>query len=133
MPAGVRGPVLSPPWSRQQGPAGPSNSQVWNTYIAGALTTVQAAGRFTPDGKVTVTRVQVQLQTAPAACRTNAVLLLSNGTVTTTLTLSAAANDSGPLSLSYPSSTAISVGINVAANCRTNPQNANIVVQYKGQ
>jgi hypothetical protein len=128
-PAGPQG-LVGP-----QGPAGPARSQLWNTFLAG-LTSVFTGGRFTPDGDLTVTRIQVYLQTPPDGCDTNAVVQISDGTPdgTTTLTLTAAANDSGPLAVSYAAGVPISVGVSTRAmECDTRPQGANVLVQYKGR
>lgn len=118
------------------GPQGPASSQLWNTFLAGALNTVFTGGRFTPDGNLTVTRMQVHLQTAPIGCNTNAVIQISDGTPagTKTLMLTAAANDSGPLAVNYSAGTPILVGVSVrAVGCNTRPQDANVLVQYKGR
>jgi hypothetical protein len=98
------------------------------------LTTVLTGGKFTPDGNITLTRIQVQLQTGPASCKTNAVIQVTNGTSTDTVALLGASSDSGPLSINLNSGVPISVGVSVAAaGCKTNPQNANVLVQYKGR
>jgi hypothetical protein len=118
------------------GPAGSANSQAWNTFLAGALTSVFTAARLTPDGNLSVTRIQVGLGTAPLGCSTNAVIQISDGTPagTKTLTLTAAANDSGPLTVNYSAGTPILVGLSIrAVGCGTRPQNANVLVQYKGR
>ena len=119
-----------------QGPAGPANSQVWNTFLAGALSRVFTAGGLTPDGNLSVTRIQVGLGTAPLGCSTNAVIQISDGTPagTKTVTLTAAANDSGPLAVNYSAGTPILVGVSIrAVGCGTRPQNANVLVQYNGR
>jgi hypothetical protein len=134
-PQGPEGPQGPQGLQGPQGPAGPSNSQLWNTFIP-ALTTAVTSGRFTPDGSLTVTRIQVQLSAAPASCKTNAVIRLTDGTVsgTATVTLTAAANDSGPASINFTAGIPITIGVSVLpAGCRTNPANANVLVQYKGR
>jgi hypothetical protein len=83
-----------------------------------------------------MTRIQVYLQTSPVGCNTNAVVQISDGTPggTKTLTLAAAANDSGPLSVNYSAGVPINVGVSVrAVGCGTRPQDANVLVQYKGR
>ena len=109
-------------------------SQVWTTFIAGPLTSTLTAGRFTPDGNIRVTRIQVMLQGAPASCRGNAVVHLTDGTTAGTrqLSLASVSADSGAIAIDYVAGTPLTVGISVPANCRTNPQNANVVVQYRG-
>jgi hypothetical protein len=109
---------------------------LWNTFLAGALNSVFTGGRFTPDGNLTLTRIQVYLQAAPSGCNTNAVVQISDGTPagTKTLTLTAAANDSGPLAVNYTAGTPISVGvISRSVGCSTAPKDANVLVQYKGR
>jgi hypothetical protein len=132
-PAGATG-AIGP--TGLQGPAGPANSQVWNTFLAGVLSSVFTAARLNPDGNLTVTRIQVSLGTAPLGCSANAVIQVSDGTAagTKTLTLIAAANDSGPLAVNYSAGTPILVGVSIkAVGCATRPQNANVLVQYKGR
>src|SRR5439155_10651730 len=60
------------------GPAGSANSQVWNTFLAGSLSSVFTAGRLIPDGDLSMTRIQVVLGTAPLGCITNAVIQISD-------------------------------------------------------
>jgi hypothetical protein len=104
--------------------------------VAGPLNNVFTAGRFTPDGDLTMTRFQVVLQTAPAGCGTNAVLQVSDGTPagTKTLPLAGAASDSGPLAIDFVAGRPILVGVSIrATGCSTRPQDANVLVQYKGR
>jgi uncharacterized repeat protein (TIGR03803 family) len=129
-PQGPQGPI------GPAGPAGPSNTQLWTTFLSGALTSVGVHGRFTPDGNLTVTRVQAQVPSAPAGCRTTAVLRVTNGTAagTISLPLPGSSNDTGAISINYAAGVPISVGVGVAAaGCRTTPQDANVVVQYKAR
>jgi uncharacterized repeat protein (TIGR03803 family) len=132
---GPQGPQGAPGPAGPQGPAGPSHSNVWTTFLAGQLTSAGTAGAFTPEGAVTVTRIQVQMLATPVNCRANAVLQLTDGTAagTRTLTLTTAATDSGSVSLDYAAGATLRVGISVPSNCRTDPQNANVVVQYRGR
>jgi len=97
--------------------AGPSNSQVWNTFVPGALTSILTAGRFTPDGNLTLTRIQVQLSTTPSGCKTAAVIQVTDGTVGSAcaLPLQAALSDSGPVSINYAADVALAVSVSVAA------------------
>ena len=104
--------------------------------MVGPLSNVLTAAWFTPDGDIAMTRVQVSLQTPPAGCKTNAVLQISDGTLagTKTLAVTAANRDSGPLSVPYSAGRPISLGISVrAAGCDIRPQDANVIVQYKGR
>jgi hypothetical protein len=97
--------------------AGPSNSQVWNTFVPGALTSILTDGRFTPDGNLTLTRIQVQLSTTPSGCKTAAVIQVTDGTVggTRTLPLQAAVSESGPVSINYAADVPLAVSVSVAA------------------
>jgi hypothetical protein len=105
--------------------------------VTGALTSNGvAAGRFTPDGNLTVTRLEAQMPVTPAGCKTQAVIQVTDGTVahTRTLTLTAASNDSGPIAIDFAAGVPISISVAIpAAGCKTSPQNANVVVQYKGR
>jgi hypothetical protein len=50
------------------------------------------------------------------------------------LTLTGQANDGGPLSLNYAAGMPVQVGVSIkAAGCGSKPQDANVVVQYKGR
>lgn len=132
-PPGPQGPVgpMGP-----QGPPGPAHNQVWSTFLAGPLTKVFTAGRFTPDESLTVTRIEVAIDTAPDRCRTIASIRITDGTTagTYTLPVSGTTVDSGPLALDFSAGRRIDVGVNVAAaGCRTSPTNANVVVQYRAR
>jgi hypothetical protein len=119
-----------------QGPQGPANSQLWPTFITGILNNVITANRFTPDGNLTVTRVEVYLQTPPAGCNANAIIQVSDGTVagTISLTLAGTANDSGPLAVNYYAGTRLTVSVAARpSGCNVKPQDANVLVQYKGR
>jgi probable HAF family extracellular repeat protein len=135
-PQGAAGPIGSQGPMGPQGPAGPTHSQVWTTFIAGPLNAVLTAGKFIPDGPITVTRLTAYLQTAPTGCNTNAVVQLSDGTPegVTQLTLTAAANDSGVLSVDYPAGASLLVGVSArAVGCGMRPADANVLVQYKAR
>jgi len=134
-PVGPAGPIGPAGPQGPQGPAGPSNSQLWNTFVPGALTGVLTAGRFTPDGNITITRVQVQLQTAPSGCKVVGAIQVTDGTAagTETASLAAASFDSGPLAMNFSAGVPITVSVSSAANCKMNPQNANVLVQYRGR
>jgi len=111
---------------------------VWNAFIAGALNrSPLKVSAFTPSNAITITRIQVFFQTSPVACGTNAVLQLSNGTVSGTkaLELLAATNDSGAISV--PSSAGVPILLSITSRARcaggTLPADANVVLQYKAQ
>jgi hypothetical protein len=103
-------------------------------FLPGALTSTWTASTWTTDKAVTVTRIQVQAKTAPAACSPNAVVRLTDGTTPVNVTVSAAANDSGSIAQNYAAGSALQVQVQTAAaGCGTSPADANVVVQYRMQ
>jgi len=124
-PAGVPGPI------GPQGPAGPSGSQTWNTFVLNLGTSFRVSA-FTPDRAITVTRMQAQLMTAPAGCSVNPVITISDGTAggTRSLTISAAANDSGTLTLNYSAAALLTLSATHGTGCKTTAAHINVVVQY---
>ena len=105
-----------------------------NVFLPGALTSTWTGATWTTDKAVAVTRVQVQTKTAPSGCTTNASVRLTDGTAPVNVTVSAAANDSGPITQNYAAGASLTVGVQVAAaGCTTNPADANVVVQYRMQ
>ena len=128
-PSGAQGPI-GPPGA--VGPAGPAGSQVWNAFIAGTLNRAGlAVSTFSPANPITITRIQVQFQTPPAGCATNAGLSV----VGRILTLTGAANDSGPLSIASPAGTPLVITLSTRARCPagTLPADGVVLVQYKTQ
>jgi hypothetical protein len=112
--------------------ASPRSEQ--NVFLPGALTTTWTGSTWTTDKAVTVTRVQVQAKTAPAACSTNAVVRLTDGTSPVSVTIAAAANDSGSITQNYAAGAALTISVQTAAaGCTTSPADANVVVQYRMQ
>jgi hypothetical protein len=109
---------------------------VWNTFL-GLLSFHYTASTFTPDNRITMTRIQAQVVIAPLGCTQNAVLQVSDGTPagTKTLTVTAAANDSGPIAVNYSASAPIRVSVSTPATCDggQQPAVANMVVQYKAR
>jgi hypothetical protein len=105
-----------------------------NIFLPGALTTTWVASTWTPDKAVTVTRLQVQTKTAPAACTSNAVVRLTDGTTAVNLTISGATNDSGALTQNYAAGIPLSLSVQTAAaGCSTAPADANVTIQYRMQ
>jgi len=105
-----------------------------NVFLPGALTSTWTGGTWTPDKAVTITRLQVQVKTAPSGCTTNAVVRLTDGTTPVNITIAAAANDSGPVAQNYAAGTSLTVAVQTAgAGCTTSPGDANVVVQYRMQ
>lgn len=132
-PQGPIGPMGLQGVPGPQGPIGPAGAQVWSSFI-GSPVTLFTAATFTPDNTITITRVEAQAATAPVACTTSAVLQVSDGTKAQNLTISAATNDSGPLSLNFAAGVPITVKVATAAlKCKPAPSDVNVVVQYKAR
>jgi hypothetical protein len=105
-----------------------------NVFLPGALTSTWTGATWTTDKAVTVTRVQVQAKTAPAGCGTSAIVRLTDGTSPVNVAISAAANDSGPITQNYAAGAALTIAVQTAASgCSTSPADANVVVQYRMQ
>jgi len=107
---------------------------VQSAFLPGALTSTWTGSTWTLDKGVTITRIQVQAKTAPAGCSTNAVVRLTDGTSPVNVTISAAANDSGPITQNYAAASALTIAVQTAAaGCTTSPADANVIVQYRMQ
>ena len=65
-----------------KGPAGIATTQAWSSVVSGAPTALVLAGALTPDGNITITRIQAVAQTAPAGCSSPAVILVTDGSAT---------------------------------------------------
>jgi|GEM_PF-772442 len=103
-------------------------------FLPGALTSTWTGSTWTLDKALTVTRVQIQAKTAPSGCTTNAIVRLTDGTSPVNVTVSAAANDSGPITQNYAAGASLTVAVQTAAaGCTTSPADANVVVQYRMQ
>jgi hypothetical protein len=103
-------------------------------FLPGALTSTWTASTWTLDKAVSVTRVQVQAKTAPSGCTTNATVRLTDGSSPVNLLISAAANDSGPITQNYAAGASLTVAVlTAAAGCTTSPADANVIVQYRMQ
>jgi hypothetical protein len=116
------------------GPAGLSGSQLWNMFLLSAAVP-SLASTFTPDGPIVVTRVEARFATAPAGCTRQAILIVTDGTAggTITLPLTAAASDSGPISVPFGAATKVHAGIAVSSICAQSPALGNVSVQYKAR
>jgi DNA-binding beta-propeller fold protein YncE len=133
---GPQGPAGPQGATGAQGPIGPAGSQIWNTYVPIAVPNTSAvAAAFTPGNAIVVTRVEAQALVAPAGCRTNLMLQLSDGTPagTTSLPVAAARNDSGVLAIPYAAGTPVQLTVLPPAGCSTAPASINVVVQYQGR
>ena len=105
-----------------------------NVFLPGALTSTWTGATWTTDKAVTVTRVQVQAKIAPAGCTTNAVVRFTDSASPVNVTVTAAANDSGPITQNYAAGASLQVLVQTAsAGCTTSPADANVVVQYRMQ
>ena len=105
-----------------------------SVFLPGALTSTWTGSTWTLDKAVSVTRVQVQVKTAPSGCATNASVRLTDGTSPVNLTVSAAANDSGPITQNYAAGASLTIAVQTAAaGCTTSPADANVIVQYRMQ
>src|SRR5579859_1202183 len=105
-----------------------------SSFLPGALTSTWTGLSWTLDKAITVTRVQVQVKTAPVTCSPNAAVRLSDGTTNQDVTVSAAANDSGAVTKNYAAGATLTVAVQTAAaGCGTSPADANVVVQYRMQ
>lgn len=112
--------------------ASPRSEQ--NVFLPGALTSIWTGASWTTDKAITITRVQVQAKTAPAACTKNAIVQLTNGTTPVNIVISAAANDSGAISQNYAAGSSLQILVQMAAaGCTTDPADANVTVQYRMQ
>ena len=132
-PPGPPGPQGEPGPPGPAGPPGPSRSQTWSAFIANFDQTFRAS-IFTPDGDITVTRIELQLTTAPAGCAINTRVRVTDGTTAHTFTVNNGHEDTGPLTLDYAAGTQISLHVTRAASgCTTPPTGANVVVQYRAR
>jgi hypothetical protein len=105
-----------------------------NIFLPGALTATWTGSTWTLDKAITVTRIQVQVKTAPVTCSPNAVVRLTDGTSAQNLTVTSTANDSGAISQNYAAGAALTVSVQTAAaGCGTSPSDANVIVQYRMQ
>jgi YVTN family beta-propeller protein len=133
-PAGAQGLIGPIGPAGAIGPPGPSGSQLWDTFVP-IFSSPVTVSTFTPDTKIEVTRIQVQLGDAPIGCKVNGILRISDGTPTGThtLTINAAANDSGSLAINYAAGIPITEAVSTGAQCTVPPLAANVLVQYKAQ
>lgn len=101
-------------------------------FLPGALTSTWTGASWTLDKAIIVTRVQVQLKTAPVTCSPNAIVRVTDGASPINLTLTAASNDSGALSQTYSAGSTITTAVQTAAaGCATAPADANVILQYR--
>jgi hypothetical protein len=108
---------------------------VYPTFLPGPLTSEWVGSTFTPDHGLIVTRLQVQLKTAPVACRVNATVAVGDQAGQgVTVTIRHAANDSGVTGQVFAAGSPLAVTVSRAAGgCATNPADANVIVQYRLQ
>lgn len=111
--------------------------RVWGSVIFSNLTSSYTAAPFTTPMPITITRMEMFLNTAPSGCATNANVNLWDSNLATILAQIPTTNgtqvyDTGPISVSVPAGHVLRVRISPAAvTCTTAPANANVTVQYQ--
>jgi hypothetical protein len=89
---------------------------------------------FNPDKPITITRVTAVMIQAPVGCSTTPNFGVTDGTAVAASTNSATGADSGAISVAKAAGSEIYIGVaNVDVGCGTQPNNVNIVVEYKMQ
>lgn len=136
-PQGVVGPMgpAGPQGPAGTGPGGGSSSLL-SAFLPGPLTQAYTAASFVPDTPITVTHVTAALKTAPDLSCAPTVLRVTDGSTGQDVRLlgGQAGRDSGPVTLPFSSGANVQVSVQTPANCRvTNPADANLVVEYRGQ
>lgn len=105
-----------------------------NIFLPGSLTSTWTGATWTADKAITVTRVQVQVKTAPVTCSPNAIVRITDGVTPINVTVSGTANDSGAISQNYAAGAVITFSVQTAAaGCGTSPADANVILQYRMQ
>jgi len=139
-PVGLQGPVGSQGPAGPQGPAGigsaGASSSLLSAFLPGPLTQAYTAASFVPDTPITVTHILAALKTPPDAACAPTVLRVTDGSTGQDVRLLAGqgTQDTGPLTLPFGTGTALQVKVQTPAACRvTNPADANLVVEYRGQ
>jgi len=133
-PAGPQGPI------GPQGPAGAgsgaSSSSLLSAFIPGPLTQAYTAASFVPDSAITVTRISATLKTAPDSVCSSTVLRVTDGNSGQDFKLlgGQVGNDTGAISLLFNAAANLKIKVNSPASCSlTNPADANVLVEYRGQ
>lgn len=131
-PAGPQGPVGA------QGPPGPAGSSggagkflTWSAVIGSHDQGSYKAAQFTPDGPITVTRIEAVLTGSPAgSCQSPPEAFLSQGgNPLFPLTLNAITTDTGPLSLNLSGNVPLTMDVRGATpDCLAS---GNVTVQYE--
>jgi hypothetical protein len=139
-PIGPQGPAGPQGAAGPQGPAGTGagggSSSLLSAFIPGPLTQAYTVASFVPDTAITVTHISTALKTAPDLSCAPTVLRVTDGSTGQDVRLLAGqgTKDTGPLALPFGSGTALQVKVQTPANCGvTNPADANLVVEYRGQ
>lgn len=129
-PVGPIGPIGT------TGPAGAAGSGIWNVFLPGSFNSLRVGSKFTPTSPITMTRIEIHMQTPPKWCKVNAIVTLSDGTLagTVSLVIDGAAKDSGLLSKNFAAGVPIVMGVTwPAIGCKTTPADANVAVQIRGR
>ena len=139
-PIGVTGPQGSAGPQGPQGPAGTGggggSSSLLSAFLPGPLTQAYTAASFVPDTPITVTHITAALKTAPDGSCTPTVLRITDGSTGQDVRLLSGqgTKDTGPVTLPFGTGTALQLKVQTPANCIvTNPADANVVVEYRGQ
>jgi hypothetical protein len=109
----------------------------WSCFVPNSLTITYTICQFTPDKAITITRAQAQVKIAAVGCLTNASIHVESVAPVVAIDMvvgTSNATDSGAVSVNYAAGTVLQITLaQAAATCGTNPQDMNVVVQYKMQ
>ena len=126
-PAGAQGPI------GPQGPAGIVVDQTWSAYATVPVNASTIVSDFTPNGDVTVTRIQTRVIPAPSGCNTQLRVQVTDGTQTATLTLASASSDSGAMAVPFNAGAPLHLTVVPPSGCGLKNAQLNTVVQYRAR
>jgi hypothetical protein len=107
------------PRAEWTGSFGSSNSPGWRTI---------------PDKAITVTRINLQMGTAPAGCTTLQTVRVTDGTTPIAISLAnGGTTDDATFAQGYAGGAALTMTLTAGAGCTTAASNVNATVQYKMQ
>jgi hypothetical protein len=115
---------------------GAAPSSVLPAFLPGPLTQKYTAASLVPDSAITVTRISAALKTAPDTSCKPTVLRVGNGSTGQDIVLTAgqSGDDSGAMSLPTAAGSTLQLQVQTPASCpQTNPADANVLVEYRGQ
>ncbi len=116
-----------------QGPPGMVVDQTWSAFASLPITSTTVISELTPSGKVTLTRIQGRMVTAPVGCNTQLRAQVSDGTQTAVLPIAAASNDSRALAVAFTAGVPLRLSLLPPAGCSTKASQLNLVVQYRAR